>query len=603
MAVNLQGDPQLESGRCWQSLARHAPGKLLWSAPMVIQWFSSRRNLRLASGLVLFTYVTLHLSCHASGLVSLDVAEACLRATVRLWHSAPGTVLLYGAAALHVGLALLAIYDRRTLRMAPLNGLRIVLGMVMPVTLIGHFVGTRYSFEHFGLAAEYSRIAGNLWASGARGLTLGLLAPGWLHACLGLRFAFGHQRLWRRFRMELFAIALLLPVLAGLGFVSMGRELVAQGSTIERPATGPSAAQQASLVGMREAALATYLALIGLVMSARLVRSLEERRRNSVVHIAYPGRNVAVPRGWSVLEASRSFGIPHQSMCEGRGRCSTCRVRIVDGSGHCPLPGGDERRTLARINAPATVRLACQLRPTGDISVEPILRVEHSRWTVAPQPRPPAEREVAVLFFDLGFGSATTRSNVHAHDMIYALGQFQSIVERALESSDGQICRRTGDRWLALFGLDSNVHEGCRHAMAAALRIAQLAMALRERLSHELGLHTDFAVGMHAGVVVVGMIGEGEARTLSAVGEAINSTARLQECAASRSAQIVMSRQAARAAGMDESGLDWQAAGVDIDETAMSWTEISAPTLQAALRPDQSGLATSGAGPSQKGFS
>ena len=92
-----------------------------------IRWAIGRRDLRLASGLVLFTYVTLHLSCHALGLISLDAAEAGLRATVYVWHSGPGTVLLYGAAALHVCLALLAVYERRTLRMAPLNGLRIVL--------------------------------------------------------------------------------------------------------------------------------------------------------------------------------------------------------------------------------------------------------------------------------------------------------------------------------------------------------------------------------------------------------------------------------------------------------------------------------------------
>jgi adenylate cyclase len=264
-------------------------------------------------------------------------------------------------------------------------------------------------------------------------------------------------------------------------------------------------------------------------------------------------------------------------------------VRVVDGSDHCPLPGGDERRTLARIDAPETGRLACQLRPTGDISVEPILRVEHSRWTAAPQSRPPAEREVAILFFDLELGPATG-SNGHAHDTIYALGQFQSIVEGALATGDGLICRRTGDHWLALFGLDSNVHEGCHHAMAAALRIGQQAMALRERLSQELGLHADFAVGMHAGIVVAGMIGKGDARTLSAVGEAIDATARLQGCAASQSARIVMSRQVARAAGMDDPGLDWRPVGIDINGTAMSWTEVSAATLKAVLAARKSGL-------------
>ena len=130
----------------------------------------TRRDLRLASGIVLFTYVTLHLSCHALGLVSLDVAERALRLTVLLWHSPPGTLLLYGAAAVHISLALLAVYDRRTLRMPPLQALRIVLGLTMPITLIGHFIVTRYAFERFALPAEYSRVVAGLWASGASGL-------------------------------------------------------------------------------------------------------------------------------------------------------------------------------------------------------------------------------------------------------------------------------------------------------------------------------------------------------------------------------------------------------------------------------------------------
>ena len=87
-----------------------------------------RRDLRLASGLVLFTYLTLHLACHALGLVSLGLAERALRVTVLVWHSVPGTVLLCAAVAVHVSLALVAVYDRRTLRMPPLQALRIALG-------------------------------------------------------------------------------------------------------------------------------------------------------------------------------------------------------------------------------------------------------------------------------------------------------------------------------------------------------------------------------------------------------------------------------------------------------------------------------------------
>ena len=552
----------------------------------LVQWAGSRRNLRLASGLVLFTYVTLHLVCHALGLVSLDAAEAGLRATVRLWHSGPGTVLLYGAAALHIGLALFAIYERRTLRMAPLNALRIALGLVMPLALIGHFVGTRYAFEHFGLAPEYSRIAANLWAGGAKGLTLGLLAPGWVHGCLGLRFAFGHGRHWRRWHLALFGAALLLPVLAGLGFVSMGRELTAQRTVIERqPAAGT--AQRAGLEAMRQSAVDTYLALIGLLVLGRLLRGVSERRRKLVVHIAYPGRSVTVPRGWSVLEASRSFGIAHPSMCGGRGRCSTCRVRVADGGAHCPAPDTDERRTLGAIAAPETVRLACQLRPTGDIAVEIVLRVEPSSWAAAPPRPPPVEREVAVLFFDLAFQAIATRSNTSAHDTMYALGRFQTTVAQVLETAGGAILSRAGDHWMALFGLHSDVREGSRQAVEAARRIEQQALALREQLSHDLGLHACFSVGVHAGAVVAGAIGEGDTGTLAAVGEAIDAIARLRQFAASRSANFVISRRAADAAGIDDPALDWQPVGIEAEgASSMLCADASARALALSPFPD-----------------
>ncbi len=53
------------------------------------------------------------------------------------------------------------------------------------------------------------------------------MAPGWLHGCLGLHFAFSRRWWYRQFRFVLFSAALLLPVLAALGFIAMGKELAA----------------------------------------------------------------------------------------------------------------------------------------------------------------------------------------------------------------------------------------------------------------------------------------------------------------------------------------------------------------------------------------
>ena len=335
----------------------------------------TRRDLRLGSGLVLFAYVTAHLTNHALGLGSVNVAEAGLRVAVAFWHSLPGTVLLYGAAAIHLALALVAVYERRTLRMPAPEALRIALGFGIPLLLIGHLASTRFAFELYGLHSDYARIVWALWTSDGEGRQLALLAPGWLHGCLGLNFAFGRRPLYRRIRPLLFGAALLLPVLAALGFLAMGRELAVLGvdrAWLEAHVTLMSADQRIRLGHIRDGLLAAYFGAVGLVLAARELRSLLERHSKALITISYPQRAVQVPRGWTVLEVSRHFRIPHRAMCGGRARCSTCRVRVVEGASRCPPPEPDERQTLERVHASPDVRLACQLRPDTDIAVVPL---------------------------------------------------------------------------------------------------------------------------------------------------------------------------------------------------------------------------------------
>ena len=75
------------------------------------------RRLRLGAAFVLLTYLILHFTNHALGLISLDAMEAGRWWFLALWRSAPGTLALYGAIAVHGVLALWLLYQRRTLRM------------------------------------------------------------------------------------------------------------------------------------------------------------------------------------------------------------------------------------------------------------------------------------------------------------------------------------------------------------------------------------------------------------------------------------------------------------------------------------------------------
>src|SRR5258708_6740381 len=235
----------------------------------------TRQDLRLGSGLVLFAYITVHFTNHALGLISVSAAERGLRVAVAVWHSLPGTVLLYGAAGIHIVLSFVALYEHRTLRMPPLELVRIVLVFAIPTLLIAHFITTRFAFEAYGAQPDYARIVWMLWHSNREGRQMALLVPGWLHGCLGLNFAFGRRAWFQRLRMILFGVALLLPVLATLGFLEMLKEvsiLAQDPAWFSTDVLSLDAARTGKLAQTSDALLALYLTLIGAVFVARMVR-------------------------------------------------------------------------------------------------------------------------------------------------------------------------------------------------------------------------------------------------------------------------------------------------------------------------------------------
>src|SRR5689334_14428658 len=129
----------------------------------------TKRRLRLASGLVLFVYITTHFVNHALGLVSMGAAERGLRVAIVLWQSLPGTALLYGAAGIHVGLAFAALHAQRTWRLPAPEWLRIAAGLSLPALLIGHAVDTRLALHVAGHPTDYAHVVWTLWHSGREG--------------------------------------------------------------------------------------------------------------------------------------------------------------------------------------------------------------------------------------------------------------------------------------------------------------------------------------------------------------------------------------------------------------------------------------------------
>jgi adenylate cyclase len=499
-----------------------------------------RRDLRMASGLVLFAYITAHLVNHALGLVSLGAAERGLSFAVAVWRSPPGTVLLYGAAATHFLLALWAVYERRTFWLPPAELLRIVLGFTLPLLLINHFANTRLAHDMFGLSSDYTRIIAGLWATDSQSMQLGLLAPGWIHGCLGLHFAFNRRPLYRQLRFVLFAVAILLPVLSALGFIAMGRELStdAAAAAAVQDHLGPAhAAERSEIARWHDKLLIGYFGVIGAAFGARGVRNVLERSFAHLISISYPRQTVRVPRGWSVLEASRAFHLPHASMCGGRARCSTCRIRVTSGHDLCPAAGRDEEATLRRIGASPDTRLACQLRPLGDIAVVPLVRTAQPTYRRAAPPLS-ADREVVVMLCDFVNRDELARDRL-PQDVLYLLTLYAEAICKPIRAAGGAFIAVGTDGIGALFGLECEPAPAAQSALRTAGAIERAVAEIDNRLGHEDNLR--IAVSVHAGRAVIGEIGPGDPPALMAAGEAMEGAYALRKALAAQGKAFAIS--------------------------------------------------------------
>lgn len=519
------------------------------------------RRVRLVSGLIMFSFVISHFLNHALGLVSLEVAEDALWYLYRVYTSWLGSTALYGAFLAHFLLALHALWQRQTLRLGVPEAVQYTLGFLIPLLLAEHVLMTRVGDTFFGGDFGYYRslIAVYFLESPWKGILQGtVLVVAWVHACIGLRFWLRLKPWYEAAQPYLFAAALLIPVLALLGVIAAGKEVMALARDpawlAETHKIHPRPAQpglneiQALILGLR-------LFFVGSVVAVLLARIARRRwqKRHGVSRITYPdGRFIDVSRGVSVLEASRLLGMPHASVCGGRGRCSTCRSRIEGAPDAVPPPAAEETKVLRRVQAGPGVRLACQLRPTGDIRVTPLLPpfAQARDGFARPGYLQGGEREIAILFADLRAFTRLSETRL-PYDVVFLLNRYFAAMGRAVEEAGGHLDKFIGDGVMALFGIESGPETGCRQALQAARLMSERLVALNGALEHDLMEPLRIGIGLHFGPTIVGEIGYGKAISLTAVGDAVNTASRLETASKEYECELVVSADLVARAGVD----------------------------------------------------
>ncbi|MEE2996326.1 MAG: adenylate/guanylate cyclase domain-containing protein [Pseudomonadota bacterium] len=513
------------------------------------------RKVRLTTGLILFVFVASHMANHALGIHSLSAMEAGRENFLLIWRNPIGSAAMMGSLFIHLLLATWALYDRRSLKMSVGEALQLSLGFAIPLLLALHFVGSRGVHQMFGTNDTYAFILLAQWKFSENGVliqTAGLFAA-WIHGCIGLYFWLRLKPWFAKFSPVLLSISVLLPVCAWLGYYAGAKEALVLfedpvwRSEFQRTVKPPNSAGVNQILDIAFWVRMTVLGLIGVALFGRLGRCIVERRRG-FFRIDYPGdKSAKAAPGISILEASRLNDIPHASVCGGRGRCSTCRVRIVEGADNLPDPSSEETKVLDRVGAPPGVRLACQAIPSGNVSVTPLLppnaTVRDARRRspdLAGQ-----EREIAILFADLRSFTRFSEKKL-PYDVVFVLNRYFAHMGEAVEEAGGHLDKFIGDGVMALFGTKTDVASGARQALEAASNMSKKLAELNAQLGDELDEPLRIGIGVHAGPAIIGEMGYGTASGLTAIGDSVNTASRLEAMTKEFGAQLIFSEDVAK---------------------------------------------------------
>ena len=493
-------------------------------------------KLRLGTGLVLALYVVQHLTNHSFGIVSIEAAEAYRKTVGAMFQNLPGLILLYGSILFHAVIALRSIYRRSSLRMSLWQWMQLLFGLSILPLVVGHAVGNR-GFDLLGnVDPNYFYVITSLSLNPQFLVKLVfLVAVIWIHMAIGLHFWLRLKESYHRYLPYIYALVILIPSLAYVGVYRMLRQASAWLDDPQRldqiyaARIKMSTADIEFLSGLEGQSWIVMLALLLLTLVARQLRIWSQARSGSYSITCTDGSKVRALNGLSLLEALREARVPHASVCGGRARCTTCRVRVGSGLDLLPPPNELEARALARIQAGKEIRLACQLHPQADLAITPLVMANQSLSNSLHAGGVQGHEEYVVAMFVDMRGSTNLGERVLAYDVVFILNRFFTELSSALADSHGHYAQFAGDGLMALYGLDpARKQRACGDALDGAREMFRRIDQLNQQLQSEFGESVQMGIGIHGGDAIVGTMGPPKTPLLTAVGDNINIAARLE---------------------------------------------------------------------------
>ena len=526
------------------------------------------RKLRVWSGVILFFYAFTHLLNHSVNILSIEAGDYVNENYFDLlWKNVVGTVLLYGSLGVHILLGFYAVGTRKSFKMTSKEWIQIIFPILALLLLLQHVGAIAVATKIFDVDINYTLLISLMIsepAEVAAGTVLFSLMTIfiWVHGAIGINTLLKfNMESYGKYKSYLYLVFYGVPILGVFGFWAALKEqsFIAYAKTLQGDENFifsiimESVPQEAfpTLMAIEPLVMNNYpLLVLGLIIIA--IANVVRARFFGRIKIHYSNSKiVSVPKGTSVLEASRLAGIPHQSVCGGKARCTTCRIHVVSHEGDLPVPTAIESNAIERAGLEADVRLACQLKPTKDLTIIPLVNPANSLdGATNRRALSGKEQETVVLFIDLRDFTKLSEKKL-PYDVVYILNKYYSVCGKIIEEQGGRLDKFIGDGIMAIFDSSADANENCRNAVKSGVQISKDMKSLNDEMKINFSEEIRFGMGIHSGDAIVGLMGYGKTFTETVVGDNVNVASRLEELTKNYKAELVLSKYVAEKANLN----------------------------------------------------
>ncbi|GGG07443.1 hypothetical protein GCM10011344_04990 [Dokdonia pacifica] len=251
----------------------------------------------------------------------------------------------------------------------------------------------------------------------------------------------------------------------------------------------------------------------------------------------------------TILKATLAAHINHTHACGGQGKCSTCRVSVMEGIENCYPKNELEQLISTKLNFPKEIRLACQTKLKGDVLIRRMVSDKLDIDLISEQFSEDSEialgrqQRLTIVFTDIVNYTAFAEK-FPPYDIVHVLNRYYRIMNTIIQEHKGIISDVAGDGILAVFGIDENTDNSVLDAIHAIEGMNQKLDDFNEYLKENFNTHFGIRAGVHYGNAIVGPFDTGAMRKLAIIGDNVNYASRIEAANKEFGTSLLLSQEA-----------------------------------------------------------